>query len=112
MGDRTKIQLAADRRSLNARRALGLASRMNREDQGVGQRALAAAAGIDPGHLARIQTGVTGASLEVLERVAAALGGEMSVRFYPGAGTALRDRYQAAIAEALLRCLHPAWKPS
>ena len=50
------------------------------------------------------------ASLKSLARASAALGGELSVRFYPGTGPKIRDHIQAAILEALLREIHPRWK--
>jgi transcriptional regulator with XRE-family HTH domain len=112
MGVRTSLQLRADRRSRDLRRGLGVELRSNREDQGVSQRQLASAAGIDPSHLARIEAGAVAASVEVLERLAVALGGDLSVRFYPGTGTGLRDRFQAPIVERLLRDLHSAWTAS
>lgn len=112
MGDRTKLQLGADRRSLQARRAIGAELRSNREDQGLGLRTVATVAGIDPSHLARIELGAVAASLEALQRVAAALGGECSIRYFPGTGIRLRDRHQAAIIEALAATVHPVWKPS
>ncbi len=110
MGQRTKIQLAADQRTREATRAIGAELRRSREDQGISQRAVAASAGIDPGHLSRIEAGAVEASLGSLARASAALGGELSVRFYPGTGPRLRDHIQAAIVEALLRELHPRWK--
>src|SRR5918998_6909189 len=112
MAVRTKLQQAADRRSLELRRALGTDLRHAREDQGLGQRRVAQAAGIDPGHLARIETGTVAASAEALQRVAAALGGEVGIRYFPSAGSPLRDRLQAAIAEALVQRLHACWIPS
>jgi transcriptional regulator with XRE-family HTH domain len=110
MGQRTNIQLAADRRARETTRAIGAELRRIREDQGISQRAVAAAAGIDPGHLSRIEAGAVGASLGSLARASAALGGELSVRFYPGTGSRIRDHIQAAILEAILRELHPRWK--
>jgi transcriptional regulator with XRE-family HTH domain len=110
MGDRTKLQLEADRRIRTLRRALGTELRQNREDQGHSQRAIAHAAGIDPSHLCRIEAGDTSASLESLSRAAAALGGEIRLRFYPGTGTRIRDHLSAAVTDALLQNLHPRWK--
>ena len=111
MAMRTNLQQRADRRSRELRRAIGHDFRQSREDQGIGQRTLARAAGIDPGHLARIESGTVAASLEVLERIAACLGGEVGVRYFPSAGSPLRDRIQAPIVETLLGLLHPTWKP-
>ncbi|HEV8488480.1 MAG TPA: helix-turn-helix transcriptional regulator [Candidatus Limnocylindrales bacterium] len=110
MGARTKAQLDADRRTVETRRAIGAELRRNREDQGLPQRSVAGGAGIDRGHLSRIEAWKVEASLGTLSRVSAALGGELSARFYPGTGSRIRDHIQAAILEALLGELHPRWK--
>ena len=49
-------------------------------------------------------------SLETLVRIALALGGDLGLRFLPGAGVPIRDRFQARMIEALLAILHPRWK--
>jgi len=110
MGQRTKLQLAADQRARETTRAIGTELRRSREDQGIAQRAVATTAGIDRGHLSRIEAGLVEATLGSLARVAAALGGELSLRFYPGTGSRIRDHIQAGILEALLGDLHPRWK--
>jgi transcriptional regulator with XRE-family HTH domain len=110
MGDRTKVQLMADRRTVEALRAIGAEFRRNREDQGLPQRSVAAVAGIYRGHLSRIEAGTVEASLRTLARVAASLGGDLSVRFFPGTGSRIRDHIQSAMVEALLGELHPRWK--
>jgi len=109
VGARTKVQLAADRRTIEVRRALGAELRRNREDQGLRQRSVSVEAGIDRAHLSRIESGGV-ASLASLSRVAASLGGELSIRFHPGTGSRLRDHIQSAIVDALLRDLDPRWK--
>jgi hypothetical protein len=73
-------------------------------------RAIAAAAGIDSGHLCRIEAGDVRASLGVLVSVAAALGGDLNVRFHPGTGPSLRDRFQAPMVESLLVAAHFRWR--
>jgi transcriptional regulator with XRE-family HTH domain len=109
MGARTKVQLAADRRTIEVRRALGAEFRRNREDQGLRQRSVAGAAGIDRAHLSRIESGGM-ASVATFSRVAASLGGELSLRFHPGTGSHLRDHIQSAMIESLLARLDPRWK--
>jgi hypothetical protein len=47
--------------------------------------------------------------LAVLTSIADALGGNVSIRLYPGTGPRLRDPIQARITEALLRILDPRW---
>jgi transcriptional regulator with XRE-family HTH domain len=109
VGSRTKLQLAADRRTIEVRRALGAELRRNREDQGLRQRSVAAEAGIDRAHLSRIESGGV-ASVATLSRVSASLGGDLSLRFHPGTGTHIRDHIQSAMIEALLTRLSPRWK--
>jgi transcriptional regulator with XRE-family HTH domain len=109
VGTRTKVQLTADRRTIEVRRALGVELRRNREDQGLRQRSVSVEAGIDRAHLSRIESGGV-ASLASLSRVSASLGGELSIRFHPGTGSRLRDHTQSAIVDALLRDLDPRWK--
>lgn len=84
--------------------------RQTREDQGTTATAIARAAGIDRAHLTRIETGDSAASLTVLNRIAKALGADISVRLYPGTGPRLRDHVQAAITEALLKTAHGRWR--
>jgi transcriptional regulator with XRE-family HTH domain len=109
VGARTKVQLAADRRTIEVRRALGAEFRHNREDQGLRQRSVSVEAGIDRAHLSRIESGGV-ASVASLSRVAASLGGDLSLRFHPGTGSHLRDHIQSAMVESLLRRLDPRWR--
>ena len=74
------------------------------------QRRLASAAGVSQGTLSAIETGEIEPTLEVLARLAAALGGELSVRINPGIGTLIRDHIQAAMVQGLIRALNPRWK--
>jgi transcriptional regulator with XRE-family HTH domain len=80
-----------------------------RRDAGVSLRELGAVTGIDPSHLARIEKGQTQASIEALIRISVALGADLSLRFYAGAGPRIRDRFQAPMIEALLRDLDSRW---
>ncbi len=50
------------------------------------------------------------ASLDVLTRIAVALGADLGVRLYPGVGPRLHDRFQSSMTEALLRALDPRWR--
>jgi transcriptional regulator with XRE-family HTH domain len=112
MGSRPGVQLRAERRTAELRRAIGqdlLASRM---DQGISQQRLADAIGLDRGHIARVEAGVAAASLDVLQRIATGLGGDLSLRFFPGTGSALRDRHQAAIVETLVARRAAGWRPA
>jgi len=97
------------RRERELRRVIGNQARTIREDAGLARADVARAAGIDRAHYSRIETGETGASLEVLMAIGAALGADLSVRYFPGSGPRIHDRFQAPIVEALLRAMHPRW---
>ena len=89
--------------------SIGAEIRRLRLDAGLSLRKLADMAGIDHGHLSLIERGLREPSLAVLTSIADALGGSISVRFYPGTGPRLRDPIQARITEALVRLLDPRW---
>src|SRR3990172_508260 len=97
------------RRERELRRVIGNQVRTMREDAGLTRADVARAAGIDRAHYSRIETGETGASLEVLMAIGAALGADLSVRYFPSSGPRIHDRFQAPIVEALLRALHLRW---
>lgn len=80
-----------------------------RRDAGIPGARLAAAAGIDDGYYNRIENGRAQPSIEVLSAVATALGGDLSLRFYPGTGPRIYDRVQAAMIESVIAALHPRW---
>lgn len=86
--------------------------RQARQDAGLSQRAVARAAGVSNATLSALERGLHDPTTEVLARVGAALGMDLSVRLYPGTGPLLRDRHQAAMVEALLVILHERWRPS
>ena len=48
-------------------------------------------------------------SVSVLVAISRALGGDLSIRFYPSGGPQIHDRIQARIVEELLRVAHPSW---
>jgi transcriptional regulator with XRE-family HTH domain len=83
-----------------------------RLDAGVSLREVSIATGIDIAHLSRIERALTRPGLEVLARIGAALGADLSLRFYSGSGPRLHDRFQAPMVDALLRSLAPRWIPS
>jgi hypothetical protein len=72
---------------------------------------LAAEAGIDSGHLSRIEGATVQPTAETYVRIAAALGADFNARLYPNTGPAIHDRHQAPILEALLELLDPRWEP-
>ena len=83
-----------------------------RLDIGWSRRMLAARAGISPGYLSAVLAGDREPSVAVLEALASALGGDLSIRLYPNTGPAVRDRFQARIVEAVLRIAAPTWRPA
>ncbi len=48
-------------------------------------------------------------AVEVLTAIGVALGAELSLRYYPGSGPRLHDRFQAPMVETLLRELDARW---
>src|SRR5262245_22610352 len=90
---------------------MGEELRRLRLDAGVSLTILAAFVGVDPSHLARIEKGLAQPSFDLLERLAVALGADLSVRFFSGSGPRIHDRFQAPMIEALLQVLHPRWRP-
>jgi transcriptional regulator with XRE-family HTH domain len=109
---RTKLQIAADRRADDSRRAIGIEIRRLREDAGLTKAIVARVAGIDPTHLRLIEDGRREAGGSVLARVAAALGAEASTRLFPTSGPPIRDRFQARMIEAFINDLPPRWTRS
>lgn len=100
-----------ERRRRRARELVGGQIRDLREESGITQAALAAAAWIDQAHLSRIERITVQPSLDVLVAIAAALGADLGIRLFPGAGPRIRDRLQAPMVESLVRALHPGWRP-
>jgi transcriptional regulator with XRE-family HTH domain len=80
-------------------------------DAGVSTRALAAQSGLDRGYVAAVLRGEASPTIEAYASLGAALGSDLSARYYPNTGPAIRDRHQAPILEGLLGSLHPRWRP-
>lgn len=106
----TRLELRATRLAARLRASLADDLRHLREDAGIGQAALARAAGVSQGYLSEIEAGVARPGAETYARLATALGADLSFRVYPNTGPAIRDRHQARIAEGLLAHLHPRWR--
>jgi transcriptional regulator with XRE-family HTH domain len=83
--------------------------RKARMDAGLTQRTLSRAAGLGPTAVWELEDGRHEPTLSTLACIAAALGGELAVRYYAGSGPIIRDHLQAAMIEALLGRLHPRW---
>ena len=88
---------------------LGEEIRRLRLDAGLTLTELGAVVGVHRSHLARMEAGQAAPSLEVLTATSVALGADLSVRFFSGAGPRLVDRFQALMIEGLVRRLHPRW---
>jgi transcriptional regulator with XRE-family HTH domain len=82
-----------------------------RIDTGATLSAVSSVAGVDRTQIGRIERATTHATLESLVACATAIGAEVSVRIYTGAGPRLTDRHQARMIECLLRELDPVWRP-
>lgn len=80
-----------------------------RFDAGVSLTTLAGLVGVDPSHLARIERGTSQPSLDLLERIAVALGADLGIRIFAGTGPRIHDRFQAPMLEALIKLLHRRW---
>jgi transcriptional regulator with XRE-family HTH domain len=103
----TRLQAAADRRARASR--LELAEQLRRlvDDAGVTQRQLSTASGLAQPYVGRILAGSASPTLEAYQRLASALGADLSTRLYPNTGPAIRDRLAAPMLELLLAETHP-----
>jgi transcriptional regulator with XRE-family HTH domain len=80
-----------------------------RLEAGLTLTALGGVVGVHRTHLARIESGVARPSLEVLMAIGVALGADLSLRYFEGAGPRLHDRFQARMVEALVSLLDRRW---
>lgn len=109
---RTCIQRAGRARARKEHAGIVDALKKAREESGLSQRALAKAAGLGPTAVWGLEDGRHEPTIGVLARIATALGGELAVRYYPGTGPLIRDRFQTPMIDALAACLHPRWTAS
>jgi transcriptional regulator with XRE-family HTH domain len=84
--------------------------RRMRLDAGLSLTALAGVVDIHRSHLARIEAGAARPSLEVLTAIGVSLGADLGIRYFPGAGPRLHDRFQVAMVETILKALDPRWQ--
>lgn len=82
-----------------------------RSDAGVSMAELARAAEVPSPYLSRILAGKAHPTFETYARLGAVLGADLSARYYPNTGPAIRDRHQARILESLLGTVVPPWHP-
>jgi transcriptional regulator with XRE-family HTH domain len=109
MISKTAITREAGRRLRHSSLRLGDDIRALRLDAGVTLRELGAVTGLDPSHIARIEKAQVQASIEALTTISVALGADLGLRLFAGAGPRLHDRFQAPMLEALLRVLAARW---
>jgi transcriptional regulator with XRE-family HTH domain len=107
----TAIRRETTRRVRWIETRIGEDIRRVRLDASVSLAALGRATDIDPAYIGRIEAGVEHPSLEVLAAIGVALGADLSVRYFAGAGPRIHDRFQAPMLEALLTDLHTRWRP-
>lgn len=80
-----------------------------RLDASVSMRALAAVTGVHPSTISRVEAGLIQPSLDLLIGIGIALGADLSLKYFEGAGPRLHDRFQAPMVEGFLRALDPRW---
>ncbi|MEW5989747.1 MAG: helix-turn-helix transcriptional regulator [Chloroflexota bacterium] len=107
----TSIRREATRQTRRLWTHVGDDIRRLRLDANVSGTELSRAVGIDPAHLWRIEAGLAHPSLEVLVGIGVALGADLGVRYFAGAGPRIHDRFQAPMMETLLTELHARWRP-
>ena len=105
-----QIKRESNRRLVRLHLRIAEDVRRLRLDCGLTIAELARAVDLNPGHLWHIENGDTLPSIDVLNRLGIALGADLSVRYFAGAGPRLYDRVQAAMIEGFLRALHPRWR--
>lgn len=106
---RAHVGRETDRRLRRLHLHIGDDLRRLRQDAGLTLTELAAVVGVHRSHLARIEAGRAAPSLEVLTAIGVALGADLGVRYFAGAGPRLVDRFQAPMLETFVRTLHARW---
>jgi transcriptional regulator with XRE-family HTH domain len=106
----TRAEYEADRRELELRRAIAEDLRRLIEDAGISQAALARASHLSQAQISRILGARESASLHSLAALGVGLDARLRFVLDPVTGPRIRDRFQARIAEALIRLAHLRWK--
>lgn len=107
---RTEVARGTARRTRHLGLQIGEDIHRLRAEAGVSLAQLADVVGVHKSHIARIEATQVQPSLAVLSAIGIALGADLSVRYFAGAGPRLHDRFQAAMVETLLRSLDPRWQ--
>jgi transcriptional regulator with XRE-family HTH domain len=106
----TLVRRETSRRLRRVRTLIGEDIRRMRLDANVSVAELSRATEVTAGHLWRIEAGQANPSMEVMTAVGVALGADLGVRYFPGSGPRIHDRFQALMVEALIRALDPRWR--
>ena len=104
------VQGEVARRMRHLDQQLGEDVRRLRLDAGVTVAKLAEIVGVHRSYIDRIEAGRARPSLPVLTAIGATLGADLSLRYFPGSGPRLHDRFQAVIVETVLQRLDPRWQ--
>jgi transcriptional regulator with XRE-family HTH domain len=111
MSGRSRVEIRAELRAAEIRRAIAGDLRRLLEDSGIKPVALARAAGVSPSMVTRVLLAQRDASPAILARLAMALDGDVSIRLSPGAGIPIHDAVQGRMEEAFIGELHQRWGP-
>jgi transcriptional regulator with XRE-family HTH domain len=106
---RVTVERETARRMRRSDLETGEQIRRMRLDAGITRTELALVVGVHRSYLARIESGTARPSLEVLTAIGLALGADLNLRYFPGSGPRLHDRFQAPMLEALLGVVHARW---
>jgi len=107
---RTELLRETDRRLRRTYLHVGEELNRVRLDANVSVSALSRATGVDDAYIGRIEAGTARPSVEVLIALGLALGADLNIRLFAGAGPRLHDRFQAPMLEALLGSLSARWR--
>jgi transcriptional regulator with XRE-family HTH domain len=106
---RKSVQAEVARRMRHLDHQLGEDVRRLRLDAGVTVAQLAEIVAVHRSYIDRIEAGRARPSLPVLTAIGVALGADLSLRYFPGSGPRLHDRFQSVMVETVLRRLDPRW---
>lgn len=107
---RTQVAHETARRMRRTRVDVGEQVHRMRVDAGLSLSELARVVGVHRSHIARIEPAGARPSLDVLMAIGIALGADTGIRYFPGSGPRLHDRFQASMIEAFVRELDPRWR--
>jgi transcriptional regulator with XRE-family HTH domain len=84
--------------------------RTARVTTGISQQALARRSGVSQGFISMVERGRRVPGLEAANRLATACGLQFWLRLFPAEGVTLRDSGQLAMATAIVKAAHPAYR--